>query len=201
MTFGLLWEKSRSASCRSQVGKSPGRKPRSQAPHAASLRTAFSSVRTHAAWECVGGRAAELQCKPSLWEWCWVCCIVMRLTCNHWHLRFQYIWNNSNLRQSQSQFEIHLLKARLLMFSYLISMGIGWEHTGSRSWLESATCETLASILRVSRIYECFGTEWYCVHVLACVSIGPWSANCEPFECDSFTKYRGMSKSILKKRH
>lgn len=42
MTFGLLWEKSRSSSYRSQVGKSPGRKPRGQTPHAASLRTASS---------------------------------------------------------------------------------------------------------------------------------------------------------------
>lgn len=39
LTFGLLWEKSRAASCSSLIGKSLGRKPRSQAPHAASLRT------------------------------------------------------------------------------------------------------------------------------------------------------------------
>lgn len=47
MTFGLLWEKSRSSSYRSQVGKSPGRKPRSQTPHAVSLRTASSKSVCH----------------------------------------------------------------------------------------------------------------------------------------------------------
>lgn len=170
MTFGLLWEKSRSASCRSQVGKSPGRKPRSQAPHAASLRTAFSAVCIHAAWECVGGRAAELRCKPSLWEGCWVCCAVMGLTCNHWHLRFQYIWNNSNLGQSQSQFEMHLLKAWLLMFSYLRSMGLGGEYTGSHSWLESVDSH-LWDISQHPGVIKNLWVLWGRVVLRACVSL------------------------------
>lgn len=59
MTFGLLWEKSRSSSYRSQVGKSPGRKPRGQTPHAAGLRAA-SSMSVYPAWERVGGHASVL---------------------------------------------------------------------------------------------------------------------------------------------